>query len=295
MPPPTRRTAAPRFIEHRSDRLHLLVRGAEHAPQAPRCMGGSGHCVQAGLYVTLLVHGSLQLRCGDCASAPRSGGMQVLAVREPLPWSAQGQACALCAVGVSMLRADLRARALEGWFDGLFAPHQALRQVQVAAEPRCLALAQDILGSDPCQPLALMRLEAAAQTIFLRGIAALEQARAPAPHERLLHLADALEADLARAWTLDDMARLAGMSARSLSAAFRRELGDSPFGWLRQRRLLRGRHMVLDEGLPIALAAERLGFSSAAHFSTAFRAHFGQTPSQMRRQSGLAPGQQGGG
>ncbi|MDO4724584.1 MAG: AraC family transcriptional regulator, partial [Comamonadaceae bacterium] len=26
------------------------------------------------------------------------------------------------------------------------------------------------------------------------------------------------------------------------------------------------------------------GFSSAAHFSTAFRAHFGQTPSQMRRR-----------
>ena len=81
------------------------------------------------------------------------------------------------------------------------------------------------------------------------------------------------------------MAQLAGMSARSLGAAFQREFGDTPFGWLRQRRLPRGRQMVLDEGVGVAAAAAQLGFCSAAHFSTAFRARFGQTPSQMKAQA----------
>ena len=235
-----------RFVEHRSERLHLLVRGADHPPLA---LGAhpAVRQVQAGLYVTVLARGGLRLHCGDCVSEPRALGMQVLAVREPLPWSAQASACAIRVVGVSMLRPDLRARQLESWFDSLFARHEPLRQVQVAADARSLQLAGDILDSDPRQPLQLLRLEAAAQAIFVQGIAALT-------------------------------------GTRALSESFGREFGASPFVWLRQQRLLQGRHLVLDEGLPVALAAERLGFSSAAHFCTAFRAQFGETPGRLRQR-----------
>ena len=202
-----------RFVEHRSERLHLLVRGADHPPLA---LGAhpAARQVQAGLYVTVLARGGLRLHCGDCVSEPRALGMQVLAVREPLPWSAQASACAIRVVGVSMLRPDLRARQLEGWFDSLFARHEPLRQVQVAADARSLQLAGDILDSDPRQPLQLLWLEAAAQAIFVQGIAALTGTRAPSRRERLLRLAAALQADLARAWTLADMAAEAGMSAQ---------------------------------------------------------------------------------
>lgn len=281
-----------RFVEHRSERLHLLVRGADHPPLA---LGAhpAARQVQAGLYVTVLARGGLRLHCGDCVSEPRALGMQVLAVREPLPWSAQASACAIRVVGVSMLRPDLRARQLEGWFDSLFARHEPLRQVQVAADARSLQLAGDILDSDPRQPLQLLRLEAAAQAIFVQGIAALTGTRAPSRRERLLRLAAALQADLARAWTLADMAAEAGMSARALSESFGREFGASPFVWLRQQRLLQGRHLVLDEGLPVALAAERLGFSSAAHFCTAFRAQFGETPGRLRQRLAQQAGQGG--
>lgn len=278
---------ATRFVEHRSERLHLLVRGIDHSPLE---LGSApARQIEAGLYVTVLVEGRLRICCGRHISTPRRHGMQVLALREAMPWSAQGQPAPVCAVGVSMLRADLRERGLEPWFDRLFARRDgrraAHRQVQVAADPRSVALVQDILESDPRQPLDLLRLEAAAQAILLRGIEALEQTPLPARRERLLHLAETLEAGLGRAWTLAEMAQLAGMSARSLGAAFQREFGDTPFGWLRQRRLLRGRQMVLDEGVGVAAAAAQLGFCSAAHFSTAFRARFGQTPSQMKAQA----------
>ena len=274
---------ATRFVEHRSERLHLLVRGIDHPPLE---LGSApARQIEAGLYVTVLVEGRLRICCGRHISTPRRHGMQVLALREAMPWSAQGQPAPVCAVGVSMLRADLRERGLEPWFDRLFARRAAHRQVQVAADPRSVALVQDILESDPRQPLDLLRLEAAAQAILLRGIEALEQTPVPARRERLLHLAETLEAGLGCAWTLAEMAQLAGMSARSLSDAFAREFGDTPFGWLRQRRLLRGRQMVLDEGVSVAAAAAQLGFCSAAHFSTAFRARFGQTPSQMKAQA----------
>lgn len=274
--------ATSRFVEHYSQRLNFLVRGIEHPP-----LQGVGRTraqqIEAGLYVTVLMEGSLRICCGDCISTPRRHGMQVLALRERMPWSAQGQPVAVCAVGVSMLQADLQARGMQAWFEQIFAPHEKHRQVQVAADPRSMALVKEVLDSDPGQPLSLLRLEAAAQAILVCGISALEQARPCTRRERLRHLAQALDAAPGQDWTLAKMADMAGMSARAFSDAFRQEFGDTPFGWLRQRRLLRGRQMVLDEGVSVSAAALSLGFCSAAHFSHAFRQHFGQTPSQMRR------------
>ncbi len=169
------------------------------------------------------------------------------------------------------------------WFDGLFAGEEKLRQIQVAADPRSIRLVAEILRADPADPLDILRIEAAAQDIFLRGIALLNDAEEPSRRDRLMHLAEMLEADLGHDWTLAKMARLAGMSARNLTGRFGREFGTTPFDWLRQRRLLRARDMVVGEGVAISAAASELGFSSPAHFSTAFRAMFGEAPSRARR------------
>lgn len=273
--------AALRFVEHRSDRLHLQVRGADH-PCLPQPRHASARQVAAGLYVTVLIRGDIELRIDERLIAPHSLGMLVAAVRQPMPWRASPTASAMRAVGVTMLRPDLRARGLEGWFDSLFARHEHQRQVQLAADARSLQLAEEILDSDPRQPLSLLRLEAAAQSIFVRGITALTQARPSPRRERLLHLADTLQADLGRAWSLAAMAQIAGMSARSLSQCFGQEFGLPPMHWLRRQRLLQGRDLV-QAGAPISAAAAQLGFSSAAHFSTAFRTMFGKPPSECKK------------
>ncbi len=270
----------PRFIEHRSERLNMLLRGADHPPPPPPETVSS---LEAGLYVTVLIYGGVELQCGDTISTPRSNGMLVFAVREEVSWAAHGQANHLRAVGATMYRPDLRARGLETWFDGLFLGQEKLRQIQVAADPRSIRLVEEVLRADPADPLDVLRIEAAAQDIFLRGVALLDDIGEPSRRDRLMHLAEMLEADLGHDWTLPEMARLAGLSARSLTGRFGREFGATPFDWLRQRRLLRGRDMVVGEGASIAAVAGELGFSSPAHFSTAFRLMFGEAPSRARR------------
>lgn len=275
----------PRFIEYRSERLNLLVRGADSPP--PPLLDPI-ISLNAGLYVTVLIHGGVELQCGDTNCTPRSNGMLVFAVREEIPWAARGQASQMRAVGVTMYRPDLRARGLEAWFDELFTGDEKLREVQVAADPRSIRLIENILRADPADPLDVLRIEAAAQDIFLRGVALLTDAGKPLRSERLMYLAEMLEADLGHPWTLAEMARLAGMSARSLTERFGREFGTTPFDWLRRRRLLQGRDMVIAERAAIASVSDRLGFSSPAHFSAAFRAMFGETPIQMRRSAAWA-------
>ncbi|MFG1702586.1 helix-turn-helix domain-containing protein [Nonomuraea sp. M3C6] len=56
-------------------------------------------------------------------------------------------------------------------------------------------------------------------------------------------------------------------------------------GWIRQRRLDRCRHDLLDPALrsrPVSAIAGRWGFGNAAHFSRAFRAAHGMPPAEFR-------------
>lgn len=56
--------------------------------------------------------------------------------------------------------------------------------------------------------------------------------------------------------------------------------------YVRRRRLARARDRLADpdETRPIACVVAECGFASAAHFSRAFRAAFGQTPREARRR-----------
>jgi AraC-like DNA-binding protein len=59
--------------------------------------------------------------------------------------------------------------------------------------------------------------------------------------------------------------------------------------WVRRRRLERCRRDLLDPGLSHEAAstiADRWGFTSAAHFSRAFRAEYGLPPGEYRLIAG---------
>ncbi len=83
------------------------------------------------------------------------------------------------------------------------------------------------------------------------------------------------------------VAAAVGISTRHLSRVFA-EVGTSVPGYLRGRRLDRAR-MLLEgneaASLSIAEVAHRCGFTSAAHFSTAFRARFGERANDVRRRA----------
>jgi AraC-like DNA-binding protein len=84
-------------------------------------------------------------------------------------------------------------------------------------------------------------------------------------------------------WSLTRLAAQLRVSPAYLTDLFRRHEGVSIARY--QRRLRLSRALVeLPDTHDIAALALELGFSSHAHFSTAFRATYGETPSTFRRR-----------
>ncbi|WP_298590728.1 AraC family transcriptional regulator [uncultured Kocuria sp.] len=81
---------------------------------------------------------------------------------------------------------------------------------------------------------------------------------------------------------LAEIAAAARMSPRGLQAAFRRELGRTPVGHLREARLDAARRDLLRvdpaAGETVAAVAARWGFAHPGRFATAYRVRFGEAP-----------------
>lgn len=73
-------------------------------------------------------------------------------------------------------------------------------------------------------------------------------------------------------------------SARSLERAFLRDTGLTLRQWRLHNRM-KAASSLLGTGASIASVSRRVGYTSPNSFTRAFRAHFGTTPSQHRRQS----------
>jgi transcriptional regulator GlxA family with amidase domain len=92
-----------------------------------------------------------------------------------------------------------------------------------------------------------------------------------------------LEENLHDELALDDIARQAAMSVRSLSRHFKDQTGATPLQWLLKARVRRSQTLLETTPLPVERVAASAGFGSVA----AFRLHFGRavgtTPQGYRR------------
>ncbi|VWC59384.1 two-component system response regulator [Burkholderia contaminans] len=84
--------------------------------------------------------------------------------------------------------------------------------------------------------------------------------------------------------TVEQLARAVGTHEKRLSRAFRDNLGQTVFEYLRQERLRIAQDLLDSTSLSIASIAKEIGFSTPANFATAFRERFGLTPTEWRRQ-----------
>lgn len=88
-----------------------------------------------------------------------------------------------------------------------------------------------------------------------------------------------MRANVAANIDLDSIAAHAGVSTRTLSAAFRRFRDASPMEWLRNHRLEQVRTRLLaGEAVTVASAAAQAGFLHAGRFSQLYRDRFGESP-----------------
>lgn len=88
--------------------------------------------------------------------------------------------------------------------------------------------------------------------------------------------------------SVEEMAQEAGMSAPVFHRAFKNVTGSSPHQYLKVTRLNRAKGFILTDGVPVSEVARRVGYDNAAHFSRAFRSHFGVSP-RNARESGYTP------
>ena len=108
---------------------------------------------------------------------------------------------------------------------------------------------------------------------------------APQPRSRLAALLARIEAQPGLAWSLDAMARCAGLSASRLHELFRAELDTSPHAWLLQKRIELACRQLAGSEQAIAEVALRAGFADQSALTRAMRRHMETTPAAYRRRS----------
>jgi AraC family transcriptional regulator len=94
---------------------------------------------------------------------------------------------------------------------------------------------------------------------------------------------DYIEAHIDRDLDLSSLAGVAGMSTYHFAHRFKETLGVSPHAYVLARRVGRARGMLRQNEVALSQVALACGFSSQAHFTTAFLRHVGMTPGQYRR------------
>lgn len=95
---------------------------------------------------------------------------------------------------------------------------------------------------------------------------------------RLGRVLRCIHADIARPWTVAQLAGVAGMSRAAFSAAFTRRVGQSPLGYVRAWRLTRARAALARGDGDVASIAGTVGYTSQSAFGHAFRCAFGMSP-----------------
>jgi AraC-like DNA-binding protein len=99
---------------------------------------------------------------------------------------------------------------------------------------------------------------------------------------------DYIEHHLAEPINMSDIAEHVGVSARSIQQGFRDELGVTPMGYLRDRRLERSREDLTDaepsEGVTVTAVAERWGFNHLGTFAALYKKRWGESPSETLRR-----------
>ena len=91
---------------------------------------------------------------------------------------------------------------------------------------------------------------------------------------------DLIRRDLARAWTVDELAAACGLARRTMQTQFRRFLGSAPLEFLRLTRLAEARRQLLqaEPAATVTSIATNCGFTHLGRFAGWYRERYGESP-----------------
>jgi AraC-like DNA-binding protein len=159
------------------------------------------------------------------------------------------------------------------------------RELRLRIDPRAqvlVAMLRHALHTGIAEPL---EGESLALTLVHRALAPRTTHAAASSHgrQRLVDRAKlVLARDLARRWTLAEVAAEVGVSAVYLTQSFREVEGVPLYRYQLRLRLARALDL-LGEVDDLTALGLHLGFSSHSHFTAAFQQAYGRTPSEFRQ------------
>ncbi|MEU6474477.1 AraC family transcriptional regulator [Streptomyces massasporeus] len=129
---------------------------------------------------------------------------------------------------------------------------------------------------------AALRHLLAVLVLRLAHLTAAAGSPSPEPDTTYLRFRDAVERDFARTHRVEDYAEALGYSTRTLSRATLAAAGLGAKEFIDRRVVLEAKRLLAHSDQSAARIADRLGFSSATHFSKYFHHRTGQSPITFR-------------
>ncbi|GAA3869668.1 AraC family transcriptional regulator [Streptomyces sedi] len=136
-----------------------------------------------------------------------------------------------------------------------------------------------LIASRLADVLFVQAMRASCASIGSGGVSWLAALRDP----QLSAAMNAVHGDLTRAWTVAELARVAGMSRSAFAAAFHAKAGETPLSYLTSWRLYRAKIMLRDTPLSVQEIAVRVGYETGTALSRVFTRREGISPGAWRR------------
>jgi AraC-like DNA-binding protein len=157
----------------------------------------------------------------------------------------------------------------------------------IARESDEAGIGANLVTSRLADVLFVQALRACCNAVGGHGIGWIAALRDP----QLAPAIEALHGDLAYPWTVDTLARKAGMSRSAFAAAFRAKAGDTPLGYLTSWRLYRAKNLLRETPLSVQEIAVQVGYDTGTALSRVFTRKEGVAPGAWRRlaRSGSSP------
>ena len=190
--------------------------------------------------------------------------------------------------GVAMTCGAIKAtyQQLHGVFDYLPTPIVEQAQRNEPLRSAFTALLQEMVSPQPGGDAMLRALMQQCLILLLRQYCTSGHCQLPwltaLEEPRLGKVVTEIVEHPGRFYTLELLAEQAHMSRSTFAERFSKTFGRTPMDFVREVRLRQAAQWLVNTDRTIVTIATQLGYDSRSHFSRAFRAFFGEAPSQYR-------------
>jgi AraC-like DNA-binding protein len=139
-----------------------------------------------------------------------------------------------------------------------------------------------LLHDEPVAPLRTLRLRTTVLELLMEVLSSANAHTVPPGETRLVSLMRAMQAHPEREYTVEGLARQAGMAPTHFITRFRTVAGLPPRQFLLDCRMKAARTLLQTTAAPVTEITLQLGFCSSQHFASLFKRHTGVTPLACR-------------